>query len=113
GREARHRERAVSLPGEGFGILVNANAKRGGRRVAAQIARALPGANVRLTRTPEEVDAWLRGLPSTTRAILPAGGDGTAVALVNALARVFEGRPFPRVGILPLGTGNAWAHATG
>ncbi len=100
-------------PGEGFAVLVNANAKRGGRRVAAQIARALPGANVRLTRTPEEVDAWLRGLPSTTRAILPAGGDGTAVALVNALARVSEGRAFPRVGILPLGTGNAWAHATG
>jgi diacylglycerol kinase family enzyme len=96
---------------EGLAVLVNANAKRGGRRVAAQIARALPGANVRLTRTADEVDAWLRGL-GDTRLIMPAGGDGTAVALVNALARVSPG-PFPSIGILRLGTGNAWAHATG
>lgn len=103
-----------SLPGSGFGVLVNANAKRGGRRVAAQIARALPGATVKLTRTPEEVYAWLRGLASTNlKAILPAGGDGTAVSLVNALAHVYQDREFPRVGLLPLGTGNAWAHATG
>jgi diacylglycerol kinase family enzyme len=98
--------------GEGFGILVNANAKRGGRRVAVQIARALPGANVRLTRTAEEVDAWLHGLKDP-RAILPAGGDGTIVALLNAFDRVFPDGPLPRIGILPLGTGNAWAHVTG
>jgi diacylglycerol kinase family enzyme len=104
----------VSVAGEGLGILVNANAKRGGRRVAAEIARALPGANVRLTRNAEEVDAWLRSLcRERTRAILPAGGDGTAVALVNSFARVFPDEPFPRIGILRLGTGNAWAHATG
>ena len=102
----------MSLLGEGFGVLVNANAKRGGRRVAAQIARVLPGANVRLTRTAEEVDRWLRGLGSP-RAVLPAGGDGTVVALINAFARVFQDRPFPRIGILPLGTGNAWAHVVG
>jgi hypothetical protein len=99
--------------GAGLAILVNANAKRGGRRVAAQIARALPGAKVRLTRTAEEVDAWLRTLPPM-RAVLAAGGDGTAVALVNALARVKpEGQALPMMGILPLGTGNGWAHALG
>ncbi len=104
----------MSRPGDGFGILVNANAKRGGRRVAAQIARALPGAEVRLTRNAEEVDAWLRQLRvrGEPRALLVAGGDGTAVALVNAFERVFDG-PFPRIGLLRLGTGNAWAHATG
>ncbi len=104
----------MTSPGEGFGILVNANAKRGGRRVAAQIARALPGANVRLTRNADEVDAWLRTLPrDRLRAILPAGGDGTAVALINSFARVFQAEPFPPIGILRLGTGNAWANATG
>jgi hypothetical protein len=46
--------------GTGLHIVVNANAKRGGRRIAVQIARALPGANVRLTRSIEEVEAWLR-----------------------------------------------------
>ena len=46
--------------------------------------------------------------------MLAAGGDGTAVALVNALARATaDGEPFPTVGVLPLGTGNGWAHALG
>lgn len=105
--------RAQGAPGSGIAVLVNANAKRGGRRVAAQIARTLPGARVRLTKSTHEIDAWLATLPDVA-AILAAGGDGTAVALLNALARVTpEGAPFPTVGTLPLGTGNAWAHALG
>jgi diacylglycerol kinase family enzyme len=101
----------LSPPGKGLAIFVNANAKRGGRRVAAQIARRLPGANIRLTRSTEEVDAWL-GSHTSPRCILAAGGDGTVIALVNALRRVYGDRPFPPVGVLPLGTGNAWAHST-
>ena len=97
--------------GEGLAILVNANAKRGGRRVAAQLKRALPGANVALTRRLEEIEVWLREL-GEVRGILAAGGDGSAVALLNAL-RVVRGSDFPPVGALPLGTGNAWAHALG
>jgi diacylglycerol kinase family enzyme len=103
----------VGARGAGFAVLVNANAKRGGRRVAVQIARALPGASVRLTRSAEEVDAWLSML-TRPRAVLAAGGDGTAVALVNALSRVAPvGEPWPTIGVLPLGTGNGWAHALG
>jgi Diacylglycerol kinase catalytic domain len=103
--------RPSTLPGAGLAILVNANAKRGGRRVAAQIARRLRGANVRLTRSTEDVDAWLQSL-SSPRCVLAAGGDGTVIALVNALQRVYGDRPFPPLGVLPLGTGNAWAHST-
>jgi diacylglycerol kinase family enzyme len=103
--------------GKGLYILVNANAKRGGRRIAVQIARALPNATVRLTRSIEEVEGWLRTVLASgapIRCILSAGGDGSAVALLNALARVVpKGEPFPPVGALPLGTGNAWAHALG
>jgi diacylglycerol kinase family enzyme len=110
---ASGRPAADRTVGEGLAILINANAKRGGRRVAAQIARALPGAHVRVTRSAAEIDAWLRMLPPT-RAVLAAGGDGTAIALVNALARVTpEPTPLPVMGVLPLGTGNAWAHALG
>ena len=99
--------------GAGLAIIVNANAKRGGRRVAAQIARALPGARVRLTKTVDELSNWLLTL-NDPRCILAAGGDGSAIALVNALNRVTPpGVPFPPIGVLPLGTGNAWAHATG
>lgn len=118
-------------PGAGIAILVNSNAKRGGRRVAVQIARTLPGASVRLTKSAGEIDAWLRTL-SGVRVVLAAGGDGTAVALVNAMARVGAGEPLVdtaavgapsgegtvpggvlAVGVLPLGTGNGWAHALG
>ncbi len=102
-----------TAPGSGLAILVNANAKRGGRRVGVEIARALPGASVRLTKSIAEIEAWLRVLPES-RAILAAGGDGTAVALVNALASTTPpGRDLPVMGVLPLGTGNAWAHALG
>ncbi len=47
-------------PGAGLGVLVNANAKRGGRRVAVQIAQRLSGSKVRLTKTIEEIESWLR-----------------------------------------------------
>ncbi len=110
---AKFESRAPAIPGSGLAILVNANAKRGGRRVAVQIARALPGATVRLTKSIDEVVAWLATLKDP-KCILAAGGDGTAIALVNALNRVTPpGEPYPRIGVLPLGTGNAWAHATG
>lgn len=100
-------------PGSDLAILVNANAKRGGRRVAAQITRHLPGADVRLTHTPEEIDTWLASL-SSPRCIFAAGGDGTAVALINALNRTTPAdKPLPLIGLLPLGTGNAWSHVTG
>jgi diacylglycerol kinase family enzyme len=99
--------------GRGLYIVVNANAKRGGRRIAVQIARALPSATVRLTKSLAELEGWLRTIQEP-RAILSAGGDGSAVALLNALDRVVpKGEPFPTIGALPLGTGNAWAHALG
>ncbi len=66
-----------------------------------------------MTKTAAEIEAWIRVLPAA-RAVLAAGGDGTAVALVNALARVTPpDRELPVMGVLPLGTGNAWAHALG
>lgn len=99
--------------GKGLHILVNANAKRGGRRIAAQLGRALPGANVRLTKTIREIEGWLSSVKEP-RCILSAGGDGSAIALLNALDRVVpKDQPFPTIGVLPLGTGNAWAHALG
>jgi diacylglycerol kinase family enzyme len=101
--------------GEGLAILVNANAKRGGRRIAVQTARILPRAQVKLSRSLEEATEWLRQVVATKpKVIFAAGGDGTAIALVNALARVVpEDQPLPPIGVLKLGTGNAWANVLG
>lgn len=111
--EDRRATAAPAAAGRGLYICVNANAKRGGRRVAVQIARALPGASVRLTKSIAEVESWLRTIKDP-RCILSAGGDGSAVVLLNALDRIVPpGQAFPPVGALPLGTGNAWAHALG
>src|SRR5260370_21208806 len=102
---------ADDAPGSGMAILVNPNAKRGGRRVAVQIARTLPGASVRLTKSTHEIAAWLRVLPAL-RGVFAAGGDGTAVALVNAMAAVTpQERPPPTMGVLPFGTRHRWAHS--
>ncbi len=99
--------------GRGLFVCVNANAKRGGRRIAVQISRALPGASVRLTRSIGELEGWLKSIENP-RCILSAGGDGSAVAPLNALDRVTPAdQDFPPIGALPLGTGNAWAHALG
>ncbi len=100
-----------------FALLVNANAKRGGRRIAAQIARALPNVEVRRTRSEAEAIDWLRSLvgsASPPECFIAAGGDGTAMGLVNCLAKVLpQAAPFPVMGVIPLGTGNAWANSVG
>ena len=94
-------------------IVVNANAKRGGRRIAAELAKRLPHMRVRLTRSADELDALLRE-SSLDTPVFAAGGDGTAIAVVNALDRIWpKPSPLPHVGILPLGTGNAWARVSG
>src|SRR5258708_40190024 len=96
---------ADDAPGSGMAILVNPNAKRGGRRVAGQIARTLPGASVRLTKSTHEIAAWLRVLPAL-RGVFAAGGDGTAVAVLIALAAGLPpgARAVPH-SVTPLGTG--------
>ena len=99
--------------GDGLAILVNANAKRGGCRVAAQLRREFPQAELRLTKSIDEIAAWLKSLRDP-KYILAAGGDGTSIALLNALQKSLPiETPLPTLGLLPLGTGNAWARSAG
>jgi YegS/Rv2252/BmrU family lipid kinase len=44
--------------------------------------------------------------------VIAAGGDGTVHEIVNGLMQVPEGRR-PRLGVVPLGSGNDFAHAVG
>jgi diacylglycerol kinase family enzyme len=93
-------------------VLVNLRARRGSENVAATVRRKLPRARVHASRSLAEAQSFARDLGrSRPDLLVSAGGDGTAVALINAL----RGTPAASspIGCLKLGTGNAWARATG
>jgi len=93
-------------------VVVNLRARRGSQAVASACRRQLPGARVLASRTLDEAVDFAHGLgASPPHLLVSAGGDGTAVALINAL-RGQPGAQAP-IGCLRLGTGNAWARTTG
>ena len=94
-------------------VVVNLRARRGSEAVGRMVRDLLPRARVTVTRSLEEVRSFItRELaPNPPALLLSGGGDGTAVALVNEL-RTME-VDLPLIGVLPLGTGNGWAHVTG
>jgi hypothetical protein len=93
-------------------VLVNLKARRGSERVASACRRELPGARIHMSRSLDDALGFARKLTDEPPALLiSAGGDGTAVALINAL-RGHAAAQSP-LGCLPLGTGNGWARATG
>jgi diacylglycerol kinase family enzyme len=96
-------------------VVVNLKARRGSESVARSCRAELPDARVLASRSLEEAIGFARDLrESPPELLLSAGGDGTAVALLNALRGPEGARPFGAAfGVLPLGTGNGWARATG
>ena len=93
-------------------LVVNLNSRRGSQRFADHAQRALPRSRVVATRTLEDVTRFVDGLGKhgVPRVLLSGGGDGTAIGLLDALrAGCHE---FPTLGIVKLGTGNAWAAST-
>jgi hypothetical protein len=91
----------------GVDVVVNLRARRGSKQVAEKCRRELPNARVVLSRTLEEAVHFARDT-GPGDLLVSAGGDGTAVGLLNSLRR-----DVLSLAVLPLGTGNAWAHATG
>jgi len=94
-------------------VLVNAHARHGSEALGARIRNILPEARVAVTRSLEQARDFLREELSLRppSVLLSGGGDGTAVSLLNTLRE--ERLPIPALGLLPLGTGNGWARATG
>jgi len=100
-------------------VVVNARARKGGPKAASMIARALPHAEVVTTESADELErvasALVREEPDL---VLAAGGDGTAIGLINAVRAARRSakialpasRRLMRMGILGLGTGNGWAN---
>jgi diacylglycerol kinase family enzyme len=113
-------------------VLLNANARCVNESIQKEIARFIPSQDVYYSRSLDEV----RSIVSTVlehgySTVLVGGGDGTFVAIVNAVMaeleeqdvafvtdgaaarKVVPRRRKVRFGILRLGTGNALASLTG
>ena len=94
-------------------VLVNLRARKGSEVIGGLVRRFLPRARLALTRSVEEARTWidqqLRTNPPSL--LLAGGGDGTITGLLNEMRA--QGLALPAIGVLPLGTGNAWAHVTG
>lgn len=93
-------------------VLINLNAGSASASVAKACERALPGAYVVASRTIDEARAFARAVEANPPdLIVSAGGDGTAIGLLNEL----RGGPAAHVPVacLRLGTGNGWARVTG
>ncbi|MBJ6764955.1 diacylglycerol kinase [Myxococcaceae bacterium JPH2] len=94
-------------------VLVNLRARKGTEGIGGLVRRLLPRARVALTRSVDEARDWisdhLRHDPPSL--LLAGGGDGTITGLLNELR--MQGVALPAIGVLPLGTGNAWARVTG
>ncbi len=99
-------------------VVVNPKARRGGAHVARACRERLPGARVFVSKSLDETVDFARELRERPpRLVLSAGGDGTAVHLLNALLFEDGVASGPKLGsalgILPLGTGNGWARVSG
>ncbi len=93
-------------------VVVNLNAKNGSERFASRARVALPRSRVVATRTLEDLHRFVdesknRDAPGL---VLSGGGDGTAIGLLDAMRA--RDVAFPPLGLVPLGTGNAWAIGT-
>lgn len=93
-------------------VLINAHSRRGSDALGDRIRSLLPTATVRVTRSAAEAGAWIGDELSRTppRIFLAGGGDGTAVSVMNFLRE--HALAVEAVGLLPFGTGNAWARST-
>lgn len=94
-------------------VLVNLRARKGSEVVGGLVRRFFPRARVALTRSVDEARTWIdeQLRPNPPSLLLAGGGDGTITGLLNELRA--QGMALPAIGVLPLGTGNAWARVTG
>lgn len=99
-------------------VVVNLHARRGSHHVARTCREHLPEARVFASRSLDETVGFARDLRDKPPSLLvSAGGDGTIVALLNAMRTAepaSDASAIPAaVGLLPLGTGNGWAGVMG
>lgn len=94
-------------------VVINLHARRGSTRLESTVRKWLPDARIAFTHSLAEARTFLSDVSEdpATDLLLSGGGDGTAVSLMNEWFAT--GAPMPKLGLIPLGTGNGWARATG
>jgi diacylglycerol kinase family enzyme len=97
-------------------VVVNGNAKQVTHDLVETLDQIVQSGDLFVSRSLEEGRDIARtiverGYPT----VLTGGGDGTFVQMVSWIVRCAEelGKPFPRFGLLKLGTGNALAWVLG
>ncbi len=98
-------------------VILNKNARRYTRRLAGDIAEIIPRRHIWATASLAEArDAVGEIMDGGFDVIFAGGGDGTIVTMLSAIRDIVSSggaRPVPPIGILKLGTGNAWTYAVG
>ncbi|HUJ29227.1 MAG TPA: diacylglycerol kinase family protein [Myxococcales bacterium] len=93
--------------------LLNGRAGQVTAAVVRALRHALPDSTILVSDDLEQARRHVRELiKERPEVVLCGGGDGTAVRLLN-IWREEGGGELPTLGILRLGTGNAWARAVG
>ena len=102
-------------------VVLNENARRVNNHVLKGLASIIGEENLYHTRALDEVEGAVEDiLKRGFDLIFCGGGDGTIVGVVTSAVDVAERMAksggdvsLPKIGILKMGTGNAWAWATG
>ncbi len=103
----------TSPSGAAIAAFLNGRARKVTPAVVRSLRHALPDSTILVSDDLDQARRHVRRLiEERPDVVLCGGGDGTAVRLLN-LWREEDGRNLPTLGILRLGTGNAWARAVG
>lgn len=103
-------------PLSGVAVVLNRNARAVTRKMVQRLEKLHPSQHLFLSESFEhsrQIATQLAEGPFHT--VLFGGGDGTFVCCLNDLREACQraGRPLPRVGVLPMGTGNAIGYYQG
>ncbi|MBN1883437.1 MAG: hypothetical protein JW885_14820 [Deltaproteobacteria bacterium] len=102
-------------------VIVNRNARWANDRLLKKLSRILPDDAIYPTETVTDAEYAMEDiLAGGYDIVFSGGGDGTIVSILSIMRRKVEEKRSrgksvlrPPVGILKLGTGNAWAWAVG
>jgi diacylglycerol kinase family enzyme len=115
GERRAERVRQTVGRGQGVAVLFNGQAKQVTYSVVHAMRKALPDALVLVSEDLQQAERHVRLIYDTRPGlVISGGGDGAATRLLNMLRPLLGPKErFPVVGVLRLGTGNAWATSAG